>query len=132
MKKRLKKILVVEDSKQFRENLVSLLEINNYSTVEAVDGYVGYSKAVDELPDLIIADIMMPVMDGYELLKKIRSFDLTSTTPFVFLTAKTSPTEIKRGIDLGADAYITKPYNSGRLIKTITSVFEKSKRVSVS
>lgn len=125
----MKKILVVEDSDDVRENIVSLLEINDYKVVSAENGFEGYQKATEELPDLIIADIMMPMMDGLELLKILRENNTTQNIPFVFLSAKSSMNEIRTGMNTGADDYLTKPFHAKDILEAIEVRLKKKEKV---
>ena len=132
----MKKILVVDDSDDVRENIVDLLEANNFEVLAANNGVDGYKLAIENRPDLIIADIMMPGMDGYELLQKLNEDYQTQNIPFIFLSAKSSTNDIRMGMNIGADDYITKPFSVNdiltaievRLMKKdkIDKVFEKA------
>lgn len=125
----MQKILVVEDSLEVRENLVDLLEVNDYQVLCASDGESGLSIALAELPDLIISDIMMPKSNGHELLKNLRANDETSNIPLIFLTAKASMNDLRTGMNLGADDYITKPYESKELLSAIETRLARKKEV---
>jgi len=125
----MKKILVVEDSDDVRENLVDLLLANDYNVEFAENGYDGYKKALSILPDLIIADIMMPMMDGLEMLKHLRENISTQNIPFVFLSAKSSINEIRTGMNTGADDYLTKPFHAKEILEAIQVRLDKKERV---
>lgn len=103
------KILIVEDQAPMRRNLALLLELEGFKVVTAENGAVGVSTAIKELPDLIICDVMMPEMDGYAVIQTIRSLPELSTTPFIFLTAKGDKSDLRIGMNFGADDYLTKP-----------------------
>ncbi|MEQ8339078.1 MAG: response regulator [Cyclobacteriaceae bacterium] len=105
-----KTILIVDDELNIRETLQDLLEIQGYNTLVAPDGEAAMFMAVRELPDLIISDIMMPKMDGYELLEVIRSYKKTRYIPFLMLTAKSESEFMRKGMSKGADDYIVKPF----------------------
>lgn len=120
-----KKILVVEDSDDLRENIISLLELNDYEVISAENGYEGLQIAFAENPDLIIADRMMPVMEGTQMLKELRENGLTFNTPVIFLTAKSSNTDIREGMNIGADDYLTKPFESNDLLNAVRIRLEK-------
>lgn len=125
----MKKILVVEDSDDVRENLVDLLLANEYSVEYAENGYDGYKKALSILPDLIIADIMMPMMDGLEMLKLLRENISTQNIPFIFLSAKSSINEIRTGMNTGADDYLTKPFHAKEILQAVEVRLEKKERL---
>lgn len=125
----MQKILVIEDEELLRSSLIELLEIEDYEVIGAKDGVDGVQKAVDELPDLIICDIMMPRMNGYEVIKNLKENPLTETIPFIFLTAKADKVDSRFGMDLGADDYLTKPFNKTDLYNSISSRIKKQKVV---
>ncbi len=125
----MKKILVVEDNDTVRNNLIDLLELNKYKTVSAENGLEGFQTAIKELPDLIISDVMMPVMDGYELLKKVRETEPINYTPFIFLTAKSSYNDMRYGMNLSADDYLSKPFTVVELINAVETNLSKAKKI---
>jgi len=124
----MKKILVVEDEPVIRENISELLETEGFEVICAEDGYEGYNIALNKLPDLILSDIRMPKMDGFDMLKKLQDNPLTSAIPFIFLSAKVEPQDIRAGMTLGADDYLLKPYRSTDLLSAIDSRFKKKER----
>src|SRR5688500_18413353 len=99
----MKKILLIEDNDDIRENTAEILELANYKVVTAPDGKAGVEMALKYHPDLIICDIMMPVLDGYGVLHTLHRNRETEDTPFIFLSAKTERSEIRKGMDIGAD-----------------------------
>ena len=103
----MKKILVIEDNKHVRENTAELLALAGYAVVTAENGKMGVEKAKEFAPDLVICDIMMPQMDGYDVLRTLAQDSTTSSTPFIFLTAKTDRADMRMGMNLGADDYLT-------------------------
>ena len=121
------KILLVEDNKEIRENTGEILELANYTIVTAVNGKEGYEIALKENPDLIVCDIMMPVLDGYGLLHLINKNENLKTIPFIFLTAKTERVDFRKGMEMGADDYITKPFTDIELLNAIESRLQKLK-----
>ena len=121
------KILLVEDNNDIRENTSEILEMANYHVATAVNGKAGYELAVKEQPDLIICDIMMPVLDGYGLLHLINKNENLKSIPFIFLTAKTERSDFRKGMEMGADDYITKPFTDIELLNAIESRLEKAK-----
>jgi signal transduction histidine kinase len=121
----MKKILVVEDELGLRENIIALLEIRGFEIIPAIDGMDALKKLEFITPDLIISDIMMPYLDGYELFKRVKENDKTKFIPFLFLTAKSDLTSIRQGMSLGADDYVTKPFSSEDLLKAINTRIAK-------
>ena len=121
----MQKILVIEDNLDVRENIVEILELSNYEVVEAPNGKEGVKAAKNEHPDLILCDIMMPEMDGYEVLYMLGKDPNTSTIPFIFLTAKSEKSDFRQGMSLGADDYLTKPFDDMELLKAIEGRLDK-------
>ena len=121
-----KTILLIEDNLEMRENTAEIMELANYTVITAVDGKDGVSKAKENIPDLIICDIMMPEMDGYGVLYILSKDPKTCAIPFVFLTAKAEKSEFRKGMNLGADDYVTKPFQEMELLSVIESRLERS------
>lgn len=121
----LKKILIIEDEKQLSDNISILLKAEKFNVVTARNGKEGVSLAAKEKPDLIICDIMMPGMDGYGVLEELGKNRITSSIPFIFLTAKVETSDLRKGMELGADDYLFKPFKSEELIKAITTRLNK-------
>lgn len=119
------KILVIEDADTLRNDVVEMLLFEGYTAFGAENGLTGLEIAFNELPDLIICDIMMPGLDGYGVLERIRKDLRTTTTPFVFMTARTERSDVRAGMTQGADDYLTKPFNSDELLTTIRSQLRK-------
>ncbi|RJP68116.1 MAG: response regulator [Ignavibacteriales bacterium] len=119
------KILIIEDEGDIRDNIRILLELENYETATAINGKEGVRKAKEFLPDLIICDIMMPGIDGYEVLDELTRNKRTSLIPFIFLTAKVELSDLRKGMSLGADDYIFKPFNSSELLQAIRTRLNK-------
>ena len=119
------KILVIEDEDTIRENIVELLELEHYETLVAENGKTGLKLALQEIPDLILCDILMPEMDGYAVLKELKNHANTATIPFIFLTAKVDKSDLREGMDLRADDYLTKPCTPTELLKAIAARLEK-------
>ncbi|HSY61569.1 MAG TPA: response regulator, partial [Cytophaga sp.] len=115
----MKRILVIEDNFDVRENIVEILELADYSVITADNGRRGVELAQQENPDLIICDIMMPELDGYGVLHLLSKSLKTAAIPFVFLTAKTERSEIRKGMNLGADDYLTKPFDDVELLDAV-------------
>jgi two-component system sensor histidine kinase/response regulator len=124
------KILVIEDEESIRENILDLLEAENFEGIGAINGKVGIKLASEQIPDLILCDMMMPEVDGHGVLKALRSEPLTATIPFIFLTAKADKSDIRTGMEMGADDYITKPCTPQELLKAIAIRLEKQKTIS--
>ncbi len=121
----MKKILVIEDNLEVRENICELLELSGYIIFSAENGKEGVKKAILELPDLIICDVMMPVLDGYGTLKVLHRNPKTTHIPFIFLTAKADKGDFRKGMSMGADDYIVKPFTDLELIESIETRLEK-------
>ena len=127
------KILIIEDEKILRETLGEILEISGYTVVMAKDGQEGVEVFTNTHPDLVICDINMPKMDGFEVLKMLETIVSASEfPPFIFLSAKTEPQSIREGMNLGAVDYITKPYSAPELLKVIALRLEKRKKLRAS
>lgn len=123
----MKRILLIEDDVALRENTAELLELSGYTLETAANGRIGIQKAKSNPPDIIICDIMMPEMDGYSVLQEMIKEERTKHIPFIFLSAKTEHKEIRKGMDLGADDYITKPFEEEELLSAIESRLAKAK-----
>jgi len=113
------KILVIEDEKAIRQGIVDLLEIEYHQALEAENGLIGLALARKEHPDLVICDVMMPQLDGYGVLRALREEQLTSSVPFLFLSAKATEKDLDYGLKLGATAYLTKPFGLTSLLQAI-------------
>lgn len=121
-----KKILLIEDNPEVRENTNEILDLAGYNVVTAPNGKVGVDLAQKEKPDLIICDIMMPELDGYGVLHILSKNTETAGIPFIFLTAKTEKTDIRKGMNLGADDYLTKPFDDTDLLNAIEARLRKA------
>ena len=124
------KILVIEDEAAIRENILELLEAENFAALGAANGKAGIKLAVEQIPDLILCDVMMPEIDGYGVLKALRSEPITATIPLIFLTAKADKTDVRLGMELGAEDYITKPCTPQEVLKAIEIRLERQKTIS--
>ncbi|TXD81578.1 response regulator [Subsaximicrobium wynnwilliamsii] len=120
-----KKVLLIEDDAVLRENTAELLELSNYEVLVAANGRLGLEKARQQKPDIIICDIMMPELDGYAVLELLSKEEHTKFIPFIFLSAKTERNDVRKGMELGADDYITKPFSEAELINAIESRLAK-------
>lgn len=125
----MKKLLVIEDNNEIRDNICELLELADYEVYDAADGKEGIEKASVIHPDLILCDVMMPKVDGYGVLKILREREATSRTPFIFLTAKGDRQDFRKGMTLGADDYIPKPFDDTELLETIRIRLQKSQDI---
>jgi len=113
----MKKILIIEDDEIIRESTAELLGfVDDYTVVTAENGREGVKKALKEIPDIIICDVMMPLMDGYDVLENLSKNPKTQFIPFIFLSAKTERGDVRKGMNLGADDYITKPFTEENLL----------------
>lgn len=121
-----KKILLIEDNNEVRENTAEMLELANYEVITAENGKIGVELAKKNKPDLVICDIMMPEMDGYGVLFMLGKDPETSGIPFIFLTAKVEKSDIRKGMELGADDYLTKPFDEMSLLNAIEIRLKKS------
>ncbi|ANE49575.1 response regulator [Flavisolibacter tropicus] len=122
----MKKILVIEDNVPLLENTAELLELSNYHVLKAENGKKGVEVAVQEKPDLILCDIMMPEVDGYGVFHMLNKHSDLSHTPFIFLSAKSERSDFRMGMELGADDYITKPFTATELLNAIQKRLQKS------
>lgn len=120
------RILLIEDNTEIRENIAEILELSDYLVDTAENGKAGLEKAMQQKPDLIICDIMMPVLDGYGVLHLINKNEKLSGIPFIFLTAKSERNDFRKGMEMGADDYITKPFTDIELLNSIESRLRKA------
>jgi CRP-like cAMP-binding protein/CheY-like chemotaxis protein len=114
-----KKILIIEDHDAIRENIVEILEMAKYTVFEADNGKTGVEMALKHIPDVILCDIMMPELDGYGVLYMLHKYTETSGIPFIFLTAKADHKDLRKGMEMGADDYLTKPFDDMELLNAI-------------
>lgn len=121
----MKKILLIEDNEDIRGNTVEILELSNYEVIAAENGKEGVEKAIEFLPDLIICDIMMPGLDGFGVLHAVHKNEAIKNTPFIFLTAKTERSDLRKGMEMGADDYITKPFTGIELLNAVDGRLKK-------
>jgi DNA-binding response OmpR family regulator len=120
------RILIIEDNPEMAENIASILELAQYDVICAGNGKQGVSVAQQTQPDLILCDIMMPDLDGYGVLHILHQDPVTANIPFVFLSAKADKAEVREGMNLGADDYLTKPFDTTDLLKVIETRLKKS------
>jgi DNA-binding NarL/FixJ family response regulator len=124
----MKKILVIEDDPEMRRNIVIVLRLEQYQPIAAENGRVGVELAKRERPDLILCDVMMPELDGYAVLKALHEDTNTALTPFIFLTAKGEKEDLRSGMNLGADDYLTKPVAQADLLKAVEVRLRRSEQ----
>lgn len=124
-----KTILLVEDNLEMSDNIAGILELEHYQVLTAVNGKAGVTMAQKHHPDLILCDIMMPELDGYGVFHVLGNDHDTSSIPFIFLTAKADKSEIRIGMNLGADDYITKPFEGSDLLKVIEVRLNKNEKL---
>ena len=132
----MQKILLIEDNDEIRENMAEILDLAGYDVYTAANGKEGIKTAIQEIPDLILCDIMMPVLDGYGVLHMLQKHEALENVPFIFLTAKSERLEVRKGMELGADDYITKPFDGTELLNAIAGRLKKAaafkKRIAAS
>ncbi|MTJ08957.1 response regulator [Anabaena sp. UHCC 0204] len=121
----MKTILIIEDETQIRNNIREILHLSDFDTLVAENGLQGLELAKNKHPDLIICDLMMPELDGYGVLTQLRQNSSTATMPLIFLTAKSEWSDVRRGMELGADDYLTKPFQPHELLQAITARLDK-------
>lgn len=121
-------ILIIEDNDDIRESTAEILELANYEVLQAENGRIGVELATQHLPDLILCDIMMPELDGYGVLYLLNKNPQTAATPFIFLTAKAERLDMRKGMEMGADDYLTKPFDDVELLNAIESRLSKKEK----
>jgi DNA-binding NarL/FixJ family response regulator len=124
----MKKILVIEDEPEMRRNITALLRYYDYEPIAAENGVAGVDAARREKPDLILCDVMMPELDGYGVLQSLQTDELLARIPFIFLTAKGEKDDLRNGMNLGADDYLTKPVANADLVRAIEARLRRSEQ----
>jgi CRP/FNR family transcriptional regulator, polysaccharide utilization system transcription regulator len=122
----MKTILLIEDNNEMRENTTEILELDNYKVIAAKNGKEGVELAQKNKIDLIVCDVMMPVLDGYGVLHLLNKNPETASIPFIFLTAKAERSDLRKGMEMGADDYITKPFDDMELLNAVESRLKKN------
>lgn len=122
----MQRVLLIEDNNEIRENTAEILELANYKVDTAANGKLGIEMVLEHMPDLIICDIMMPVLDGYGVLHLLQKNEVLKNIPFIFLTAKAERGDFRKGMEMGADDYITKPFSDIELLTAIESRLKKA------
>lgn len=125
----MKKILIIEDEPEMRRNITTILRLEGFQPVAAENGRLGVSVAKKEKPDLILCDVMMPELDGYGVIKELHNEPATMNIPFIFLTAKGEKTDIRGGMNLGADDYLTKPVDKADLLRAINTRLSRAEQL---
>jgi DNA-binding NarL/FixJ family response regulator len=123
------KILIIEDQAPMRRNVALMLEMEGYTVFTAADGKLGVEVARQQKPDLILCDVMMPNMDGHEVVKQLRADDAFASTPFIFLTAKGDRSDIREGMNFGADDYLIKPVVRADLLAAIETRLTRAEAI---
>ena len=121
------KVLIIEDNFEMRDNIFEILKLANYEVYTAANGKIGVELALKHLPDLILCDIMMEGLDGYGVLFMLNKHPETSTIPFIFITAKTQKQDLRKGMELGADDYLMKPFDDVELLNAVETRLKKKK-----
>ena len=121
-------ILIVEDNNDMRQFIKENVQ-TNYKVIESVDGEDGLNKALENIPDLIISDVLMPKLNGYEFCSKIKTDERTSHIPVILLTSKAETNSRIKGLETGADDYLTKPFNSAELLLRIKNLIDQRKKL---
>jgi DNA-binding LytR/AlgR family response regulator len=124
------KILIIEDDNAYLENIKILLEEEGFRVIYASNGLDGIEAAKNENPDLVVCDIMLPDIDGYSILNELRKREKTKLIPIIFLTAKAEMSDLRKGMNLGADDYLTKPFHANDLLSAIKTRIEKARILS--
>ncbi len=126
----MKKILVIEDEPEMRRNLVTILRLEKFQPIAAANGRAGVEASRRETPDLILCDVMMPQLDGYGVLKELHNDPATMNVPFIFLTARGEKTDVRSGMNLGADDYLTKPVDKADLLRAIRTRLARAEQLA--
>jgi len=114
-------VLVIEDNDAVREELIEILSLEGFTAIGAEDGCVGVQRIREHHPDLVICDVMMPCLDGYGMLAAVRGDPVLARTPFVFLTARKEEADVRKGLALGANGYLTKPFLISELLSIVSA-----------
>jgi DNA-binding NarL/FixJ family response regulator len=126
----MKKILVIEDEPEMRRNLLTILRLEGYAVVGAENGRTGVELAQKNRPDLVVCDVMMPELDGYGVLRELRADPALERLPFIFLTAKGERPDVRAGMNLGADDYLTKPVAKADLLEAVSARLKRAEQTA--
>jgi CRP-like cAMP-binding protein len=121
----MKRILIIEDDKEVRDNIAEILQLSDYEVLEAADGRTGVELALVERPDVILCDISLPILDGYTVLHSLHQHPSMDYIPFIFLTASQEKEQVRKAMSAGADDYLTKPFEGFELLKSVESCLKK-------
>jgi DNA-binding NarL/FixJ family response regulator len=127
----MKRILVIEDDPSIRTNLRDILELAGFQPLLAANGREGIATAKRELPDLVLCDVLMPEQDGHQVVQALRAEPATARIPFIFLTAKSGRSDVRSGMNLGADDYLAKPVRLKELLEAIAARLERAQQLGV-
>lgn len=127
----MKLILIIEDEPRVRQNLATMLRFEGHAVAEAADGEEGVAKARETQPDLILCDVTMPKLDGYQTLRALRTDPLTRSIPFLYLTARGTHQELREGMTLGADDYLVKPVSRETLLAAVETRLQRHRELQV-
>ena len=125
MNKTIRTVLIIEDNEDIRESTAEILEFADYKVYTAENGKKGVELAQSHQPDIILCDIMMPELDGYGVLYMLNKNEQTASIPFIFITAKTERVDMRKGMEMGADDYLTKPFGDMELLNAIETRLQK-------
>jgi CheY-like chemotaxis protein len=114
-----KTVLIIEDNKEISENTMEILELAGFAAVSSANGKTGIHMATQLLPDVILCDILMPELNGYEVIKHLKNNPATSKIPFIYVTASAEKSEVNLAMDMGADGYVRKPFHVNELLDAI-------------
>jgi two-component system alkaline phosphatase synthesis response regulator PhoP len=123
-------ILVIEDDAEILENIEEILELQNFRAVTTSSSLTGLELAKEKAPDLVLCDVTMPKLDGFGVLNQLRQDEVTATIPFIFLTGRLDRADVRMGMELGADDYLTKPFTNEELVRAVNSCLEKHARLA--
>jgi DNA-binding NarL/FixJ family response regulator len=126
----MKKILVIEDEPEMRRNIATILRLEGFASIAAENGRAGVEAAMKEKPDLILCDVMMPELDGYGVIEELHNDPSTMNIPFIFLTAKGERNDVRSGMNLGADDYLTKPIDKNELVRAIQTRLSRAEQLA--
>lgn len=121
----MKTVLIIEDNFEIRDNTSEMLENAGFTVIAAENGHEGLAVAINSSPDVILCDIMMPGVDGYEVLRQLKNNPATASIPFIYVTASGEKNEIKAAMDMGANGYVRKPFDTSELIEAISKNMRK-------
>ena len=124
----MKTILVVEDNIEVAQYVCDIFEVNGYHVRVALNGVEGWEEIQHDMPDIVVSDLDMPEMDGYELLSHVRNDAITETLPFILLTARTERENVRQGMTMGADDYVTKPFSAKEILMSVETMLGKQEK----